>query len=112
MDTDTQTGRMAGELRTIEALCAALIASHPKPKALRTAFKASSGQLLALASTYAGGPASVLPSMEALANAFMEAIGHAVERRPGHSCSARPSSENLRAPPSVDDAGMLSGCGD
>ena len=67
--TFTEAGHLAGELKAIEALCAALIVSHSKPAALRVSFKASSTQLLALASAPAGGHGT-MHRMEALIGTF------------------------------------------
>ena len=85
----SEAGHLAGELKAIEALCAALIASHPKPAALRVAFQTSSTQLLALSSAPAGGQGTKLHGMEALIGTFGEAIDQAVERRLRRGSSAR-----------------------
>jgi hypothetical protein len=85
----TELGRLAGEFRAMEALCTALIACHPKPVILRTAFKSSSGQLLALASASPEASASLLQGMEALLGTFVEAIDHSADRRLASSRLAR-----------------------
>jgi hypothetical protein len=81
----------------MEALCTALIACHPKPVILRTAFKSSSGQLLALASASPEASASLL-GMEALLGTFVEAIDHSADRRLASSRLAR---ERMFRPPLV-----------